>query len=290
MRALPFPTLAGLLLLAAPLTGQDLGDVLLQRTLDVGDGGRVVVDVADADIRVVSGGANVSVTVYVRARDDAWGREVFERMAFHVEASGTEARIEATDARIDGRDWRRHGGVGVTAVLRVPAGAALDLTSADGDIDVEGAFAEALLVRTSDGDVRVRGVRPTRLELRSSDGDLVVEDATAPELRLHTSDGDVRVEGVAGRLDVETSDGDVDVRIREFHGARLRSGDGDITLWLPSDADADVELRGEDLSTERALTIRGRIGEHRIEGTLGAGGPRLEVATGDGSIELRDAR
>ena len=45
-------------------------------------------------------------------------------------------------------------------------------------------------------------------------------------------------------------------------------------------AQADPELRPGDLVGDR----------YRILGTLGAGGPRLEVATGDGSIELRDAR
>lgn len=72
-------------------------------------------------------------------------------------------------------------------------------------------------------------------------------------------------------------------------GLSFSTVNGDITLDLPDDIDAELDaswLNGE-LDSDLPLMLQGRMGRRSARGTLGDGGPRLEVSTVNGSIRLR---
>jgi hypothetical protein len=66
---------------------------------------------------------------------------------------------------------------------------------------------------------------------------------------------------------------------------------GQITLEIPENSSADVELRtvNGSISTDFPLTIDGKFSSRRVRGTIGKGGQLLRLETVNGSIRLRRA-
>jgi Putative adhesin len=168
-----------------------------------------------------------------------------------------------------------------------------------------------IVARSGDGSIRLERIRG-RLELRTGDGAIRVVDVGG-ELRLNTGDGAITVDGADGRLELETGDGGVNVEgtlsavkmhtgdgsivYRVVRGAAMTddwdisTGDGSITLYLPDGFGAELDAHTGDgaIRTDLALAVdRGSDHNKRtIRGRLGAGGKRLRLNTGDGSITLR---
>jgi DUF4097 and DUF4098 domain-containing protein YvlB len=168
-----------------------------------------------------------------------------------------------------------------------------------------------IVARTGDGAIRVDGLTG-RVELRTGDGSIRVADASG-DLRLHTGDGSITVERAEGTLDLDTGDGGVNVtgklsavKMHTGDGSivyraepgtvmsdawDITTGDGGISLYLPTDFDADVDARTGDGSIANDLAIAQSDvgGENRrsLRGRLGNGGKTLRLRTGDGAIRLR---
>jgi hypothetical protein len=72
-------------------------------------------------------------------------------------------------------------------------------------------------------------------------------------------------------------------------GWRLESGDGTVTLEVPENFAADVDLHTGDghIDLDMPVTTEGKIRENEVRGKLNGGGNLLLIRTGDGSIRLR---
>jgi DUF4097 and DUF4098 domain-containing protein YvlB len=188
---------------------------------------------------------------------------------------------------------------------------------------------------THSGEIRIAGVG-AGAELKSYGGDIVVGPVTgdlkastaAGDIRADTvsgtfladtAGGDIRVQSVGGNLDANTAGGDViaprvggsvravtaggDVRIGVTSkdvkgGIVIRNSGGDVTLVLPPDCKADVELivTGADDDDDGAIrsefgyqTIDKKPGTQRAVAVLNGGGEKIVVRTTSGSIRLRKA-
>ncbi len=141
--------------------------------------------------------------------------------------------------------------VAVDFTVRVPAGVRLVAATVNGEVDARdlGGDADA---RTVNGDVQVstRGVASAQ----TVNGSV--------RLTLGRADWD-------GRLEARTVNGSVQVN-------------------LPATLDADVraETMNGELETDFPLTVRGRWGPRKLQGTVGKGGRTLALATVNGSIGL----
>ena len=169
----------------------------------------------------------------------------------------------------------------------------------------------SLRVRTLDGNVTVAKVTG-RIDLRSEDGAIRVTE-TAGELIAETADGSIQLEDVAGRIEARTDDGTVRlsgtpsvVRARSGDGSivlRIRSGavmmddwmvatnDGTVTLELPDGFNAEIEAEpasGSRVRNDLTLaSVSGGTRETRtLKGSLGTGGKKLVLRSGDGTIRL----
>ncbi|MFY9904790.1 MAG: DUF4097 family beta strand repeat-containing protein, partial [Terriglobales bacterium] len=111
-------------------------------------------------------------------------------------------------------------------------------------------------------------------------------------LHAHTSDGSVHVSGRFDLLDLRTSDGRIEAEARPGSQVRdaweIRSSDGSVTLRIPGDLAADVELHTSDgsITTGIPIAVEGSIHAHDIHGKLNGGGNRLTLHTSDGSVRL----
>jgi hypothetical protein len=270
-------------------TGQRGRMLMLERSFDVGAGGSLSVDVADADVTVRSGSANeASVMVFMRARDLDWGREVFDGMDFDVGFHGDELSVVARTPGFDHSEWRDNdGGVGISVEVIVPESYNAVIRTGDGDIsmsDLEGEFD----LETSDGDISV-GTLTGALHLQTSDGDVTADGLFGSDISVRTSDGDVSIGSLSGPAVISTSDGDISISLEQAGDIQLRTGDGDITIYADASIQADLDFSGEEVQMGSGFLLsEGRVSEHGARGVLNGGGPTLHAHTGDGTISIRD--
>ncbi len=264
-------------------------ELMLEREFDVRAGGNLSVDVSDADVTVRSGAVDgASVKVFMRARDRAWGRDVFARMEFDVGLRGDEIGVVAQSPRIDRSEWNdNRGGVGFHVEITVPRSYNAIISTGDGDIsmsDLEGEFD----LETSDGDIAV-GTLTGVLHLRTSDGDVSADGLEGTTISVRTSDGDVSIGALSGPAEISTSDGDIRVALDRIADTKLRTGDGDITILAAGSINADVDFSGEEVRMGSGFLLNeGRVSEHGARGVLNGGGPTLHAHTGDGTISIRE--
>ena len=143
------------------------------------------------------------------------------------------------------------------------------------------------LSTVNDGDIHVQGLEGD-LELNNVNGEIIAKDV-AGSVVAHTTNGDVkvtmtRVDGKAA-LAFATLNGNVDVSLpASFRGdLRMRSDNGEIYT------DFDVQLSQSPAKVEQQR----QGGKYRLEveqevrGTVGGGGPEIQLRTFNGDIYLR---
>lgn len=146
-------------------------------------------------------------------------------------------------------------------------------------------------LHTGDGKIELANLKGT-MNLHSGDGSENLENVDG-KLHATTGDGHIRANGRFDELELKTGDGHVDAAARSGStmGAnwRLESGDGSVSLELPPDLAADVDLHTGDghIDLDMPVTTEGKIRTNEIHGKLNGGGSLLTVHTGDGSIHLR---
>jgi DUF4097 and DUF4098 domain-containing protein YvlB len=150
-----------------------------------------------------------------------------------------------------------------------------------------------LELRTGDGSIHTIETAGNLL-VESGDGSIQMEEV-AGQVEARTDDGSVRVSGVPEALRIRSGDGSVVVRIR--NGAvmsadwMIATSDGSISVELPDDFNAQIEADpGADSRVRNELTLVDSSGGTRdqrtLRGTLGEGGHRVVIRTGDGTVRL----
>jgi len=144
---------------------------------------------------------------------------------------------------------------------------------------------------TGDGKIDLAGLKG-EMDLHSGDGNENLEGVDG-KLRAETGDGHITAHGRFDELDLKTGDGHVEVRAASgstlASGWLLKTGDGNVSLEVPGDLAADVDLHSSDghIDLDVPVTTQGKIGEGEVRGKLNGGGSSLTIRTGDGSIHLR---
>ena len=146
-------------------------------------------------------------------------------------------------------------------------------------------------LHTGDGKIELANFKG-EMQLRSGDGSQEI-DGVDGTLRSTTRDGHIRAHGRFDGLELKTGDGRLDARAAAGSalaaGWRLESGDGTLTLEVPENLAADVDLHTGDghIDLDMPIITSGRIRENDVHGKLNGGGNLLVIHTGDGSIRLR---
>jgi DUF4097 and DUF4098 domain-containing protein YvlB len=146
-------------------------------------------------------------------------------------------------------------------------------------------------LRTGDGKIDIAGLKG-EMDLHTGDGS---ENLEAVDGKLHatTGDGHITAHGRFDELELKTGDGHVEVRAAGGSslstGWRLETGDGNVSLEVPAELAADVDLHTSDghIDLDVPITTEGKIRQNEVHGKLNGGGSLLTIRTGDGSIHLR---
>jgi DUF4097 and DUF4098 domain-containing protein YvlB len=228
--------------------------------------------------------------------------ELRDSIKIDVVAAPDSIRIRTT------RPSERRGNCGAKYILRVPRKVELDsIASSNGSIRVEDIDGIAR-VRTSNGAIHTANVHGT-IDATTTNGGVDVRDPDGP-VTVRTSNGRVKADGVRGAFEakttngsitahiaksdpqrpvrLETSNGSIDLRLEEQNEVRANTTNGGITVRLPGSASARVRAHtsNSSISTEFDVQRDGENSKHRLEGTIGKGGPVLELSTSNGSIRL----
>jgi hypothetical protein len=128
-------------------------------------------------------------------------------------------------------------------------------------------------------------------DLSMQSGDLRANSAAGP-IRLLTRSKDIHLEDVSGDVRVENSNGAVEV-----HAAKLPLGTidisnrrGEVQLVVPAKAAFELQAsarRGDINSDFPSIKVDNTHNNSRATGTVGSGGPRLQISNDNGNIVIR---
>jgi DUF4097 and DUF4098 domain-containing protein YvlB len=224
------------------------------------------VETSDANIRVTTWDQNTieAKVITTRYKIGEGGIRVEERQ------NGNTVEIEVRYPHHNFNvEWGQHR---VDVIIQMPREGAANLRTGDGKIEVASLKGE-MDMHTGDGSVNLDGV----------DG----------KLHASTGDGHIQATGRFDELDLKTGDGHVDVRATGgstlANSWRLETGDGSVSLEVPHDLAADVDLHTSDghIDLDMPVTAEGKLRQNEIHGKINGGGSLLTIRTGDGSIHLK---
>jgi DUF4097 and DUF4098 domain-containing protein YvlB len=227
------------------------------------------------DVRVETSDANIHVTT--------WDQNT-------IDAKVTTSRYKIGDGGI--RIEEHQNGNSIEIQVHLPHhNFNVDWGSHRVDIEVKMPREGKVDLRTGDGKIEVTGLKG-EMELRTGDGSEHIDNVDG---RLHatTGDGHIEASGRFDELELKTGDGRVEVRAASgsslSSGWRLETGDGSVSLEVPAELAADVDLHTNDghIDLDMPISTQGTLRQNEVRGKLNGGGNPLTIHTGDGSIHLR---
>lgn len=186
-----------------------------------------------------------------------------------------------------GWNWRQQAKVNFT--VRIPAGSKVRAASGNGDVSLTGVGDEAIAA-SGNGKILVSGTTG-EVEASTGNGEVTVEEAKGP-VHASSGNGDVRVRTSLGPVSASSGNGDIIVamdKLTDRHSMEFSTGNGRIEITVPDDFGAELESNtgNGSIVSDFPITIRGRMSKSHVRGTLGGGGPRLTLTSGNGEIEIR---
>ena len=178
------------------------------------------------------------------------------------------------------------GGVTICAVYPTPAGKAAN----------ECAPGRDGRMNTSNNDVKVdfevRVPRGVKLVARTVNGAVRATGLTA-DAETYTVNGGVRVE-TTGLARASTVNGSIDAKMGRSNWTgtlEFSTVNGTVEVTMPGSVDAEVSasMVNGSFESDWPLTVKGKWGPKKVNGTIGRGGRELELSTVNGNIELRQA-
>ena len=130
-------------------------------------------------------------------------------------------------------------------------------------------------------------------------------------LVARTVNGEIEADGMGGPVEARTVNGGVSISTTGYADATTVNGsitasmgsakwpdelsfttvNGTIRLTLPPGVNADVDAQtvNGSIDTDFPVTVQGKFSKRRLRGTIGKGGPRLDLETVNGGIVLRSS-
>lgn len=326
MRGTSAGFLAAMMLVAAPLFAGDERLIRRDFTVAEGGKLTLRTDSGDIDIRPGSSN-RLMVEARIREHGKKNQKAADRSSTFTVEMSqrGNEIIVRGVDraGKESWFNWFRNG-VDVRYTIIMPRRFNVDAGTSGGDVSV-GDFQGAIVIQTSGGDLRA-GQIEGMFNARTSGGDIRLQSASGPatvhtsggdisvgkvttdfkgetsggdikvqhcggRAKLRTSGGDISIGAATGGLDASTSGGSVDVRFvaQPTSDSKLSTSGGDVVVWLPRHVRllVDAKTSGGEVVIDVPVKVSGKIETDELLGTLNGGGPRLQLRSSAGRIEIR---
>lgn len=226
-------TVLGTIVAVALIAGAVLGTSILMREttvstsdIELGESVKIVVDAGATDVRIVQGDADV---VRVKARITSGLRET----DFEIGRRGDEIKI------LSGCQTWLNPGCGVDTTLEIPQGFPVEIRTTSGDVDVRGVDEGVLTILSGSGDIEGTGLELGEFSASTTSGDISAVFLTQPfGFKAATTSGDIEARMPDGKrtyvVRTASTSGDVDSALESDPDGkgfvRATSGSGDITL------------------------------------------------------------
>jgi len=162
------------------------------------------------------------------------------------------------------------------------------VSAANGKLYLEG-MRRAVRARSSNGSVHVSDVVGD-IEVHTSNAKVSC-DCTCGRLMARSSNGKIELDDHRGSIDASTANGPIRATLEELgrEGVLLATSNGRITLELPAEVDAELDMRVDNglIRNDRELSAQSRDSNGRVRGRLGRGGSLIKLRTSNGIISLR---
>ena len=308
IRAFTLLTLTGTVLALTGCDDMDWGNSQqykedFQYSYELKPGGRLSVENLNGAIEILGQEGN---KVEITGTKYAASEQVMKAMKIDVVASSDAIRVRTAVPS------GHRGNMGARYVIRVPHRIELDrIESSNGAVRIEGVDG-MVRVHTTNGAVRAMRVNGSA-EIETSNGGIDLSDQRGSVV-ARTSNGRIKADGVKGYFEARTSNGGIDARVTDPEPNRpikLESSNGGITLELASLKGNDVRVTTSNSSINLRLpqTVAAQLkastsnssisndfestmnttskSKHAVEGTIGSGGPIIDLHTSNGKINIQ---
>ncbi len=266
------------------------------------------------DLEVYSGAGNITIfgtesdRVEIVGNVRVWANS-YDSAEDIVREIESDPPIDQTGDRIVvGRfdNDRRFTRVSISYDVRVPENTAVraqtgsggaEIRSLVGDVDVRAGSGHLSIVdiegavraQTGSGGIDAEFIAGP-FSGRTGSGGVSLTQTVAAEVDVNTGSGGIRLWGVSGPLTARAGSGGIRVDGDPADAWRLTTGSGGVTLTLPPDAsfNLDANTSSGRVNVDSPLDFDGDSDRRRqrLRGSVGAGGPSVDVRTGSGSIRI----
>jgi DUF4097 and DUF4098 domain-containing protein YvlB len=318
-----------LLLVIAVATASAMSEENINEKLDVGPGGKIIVDVDFGTIDV-SAGADDKVVVEahrkIDSNNEAREKEYLAAAPVTVTKDGNTVTVRARRAQKDRNlNWSGRCRMDARYTVHVPRNFSAELRTAGGSIigseltgtmsaDTSGGKLKFTHLRgptgatTSGGSIELNGCEGVvkvdtsggriesidgsgSLEAHTSGGSIVVRNFGG-DTKVETSGGRLAFENINGKITGRTSGGSITARLKSPvpGDVDLETSAGSIEVTVPPDAGLDVEAEASSGRVTSDLPFVGiRTNREEMKGKINGGGKSLLLRTSAGSISIKPA-
>ncbi|MBV8206417.1 MAG: DUF4097 family beta strand repeat protein [Acidobacteria bacterium] len=219
-----------------------------------------------------------------------------------VRISSSHGNIDVEDVTANSSITSRHGDLRAHNIT-----GNLEIDGNIGDLDISNVTGSARVSAEVTGNIKVASVKKG-FQFHSSRTDLAIErlggelNMESGDLRVGQCDGlqlttrskDIHLDDVTGDVRVENTNGEVDVHESQLPVGNIRvdNRSGDIEVVLPGGASFEATAssrRGQVESDFAGVHVNPEHGGNIGGGTVGKGGPKLELTSENGNVQIRKA-
>jgi DUF4097 and DUF4098 domain-containing protein YvlB len=244
-------------------------------------------------------------TVEVNGTKYASTQHLLDGVKVDTSVSSGSVRIRTT------RPFESRGGAGAEYRIRVPRKVLLDtIATTNGPIRVEDLEGNVRL-RSTNGSIRTHKVHG-EVTAHTTNGNLEALEVDGNTM-LETNNGNIQTEMSHGSLEARTTNGSINaavadaasnwpVRLHSTNGrielkvrgatipdVRADTSNSSVTLELPRGANARVKAHTSNSAITSDFEISAQGGthsKHDLEGSIGSGGPLLDLSSRNGAIKI----
>ncbi len=232
------------------------------KTFPLEAGGRFSLKNTNGDIRIetwAKAEADISAVKIARGH-----KENLEKVTIETNAQAGSVAVDTIYPKF--RNLR----VSVKYDIKVPEGVKIELVrSTNGDVELIGRYGDVKASSTN-GDIKLTG--------------------SAGAAEFSTTNGGIHAADVTGPIDAHTTNGRITLTVSLLKGDIVaRTTNGSITARLGGEINARLKVHTTNghIDTSLPVTISNLSqSRRRLEGTIGSGGPLIDLSTTNGSVSI----
>jgi DUF4097 and DUF4098 domain-containing protein YvlB len=278
------------------LASMDNLDVINEKTFDISPNKNLFLETDEGDISINTWDES---KVYVKILGNEKAKE---KMNFDFNNNGDKVEIKAK---------REHSlfslfsnGIRLRFEIKVPKNFNVNLHTSGGNISVND-LSGGNLLRTSGGNIDLNSINGS-IDAKTSGGNFALNNINGAtkistsggnisaknfigDFDASTSGGNIDLKGTDSRIDAETSGGSVYAEYTgENKGIKLETSGGEVTLKVPKNISADVNLSTSGGSVNCDLTMSDiqKSSNSSLRGKVNGGGKEIKLESSGGDVKL----